>query len=334
MRDSTSQTSSQTLEVTAWTPLKQWLIHNVLPIAIGACVCALFVSHDDVGWVKNIIFLPFCVTIFFLVHSFCVGLYILQICSLRHNMRKPDPATASPDEVENQKVAEQMIDNLRKENPSLSEEAWDEAVERLNLKKIDPSLPMEAQNELVFKEYLKNLKVIIENRAQSGCLRLPPKFEAWVSKNFWRTYFSIRIELLDEWTMKFLEYDIRNKNNSMESFERFEKIMDKFDFEKVVDFFAFKKFIISDAITLLWIFASIGDVYVFFKYLKETMADGPFFLSLMLSLLVVRIIFEYTVVLFSIANLTREVRDELRISNAKKIEEKKGDEGKEAGAAG
>ena len=93
-----------------------------------------------------------------------------------------------------------------------------------------------------------------------------------------------------------------------------------------MDFFAFKKFIISDLITLLWIFASIGDVYAFFKYLKDTMSDGPFFLLLMLSLLVVRIVFEYTVVLFSIADLAREVRDELRASNAKKADEMKGDE--------
>ena len=185
---------------------------------------------------------------------------------------------------------------------------------------------MEAQNELVFKEYLKKLKASIENRAQSGCLRLPPKFEAWVSRNFWRKYFLIRPELLDEWTMRFLEYDVRNKNNNMESIERFEKIMSKFDFEKVVDFLAFKKFVISDAITILWIFASIGDVYAFFKYLKDTMADGPFFFLLMLSLFVVRIIFEYSAVLFSIADLAREVRDELRISNAKKADEKKGGE--------
>jgi hypothetical protein len=132
--------------------------------------------------------------------------------------------------------------------------------------------------------------------------------------------------LLNEWTRKYLELDIRGgkKNSDIESIERFEKFMDKFDLDKIGDFFTFKKFLISDMITLLWILASVGDVYVFFKFIKDTMKDGPFFVLLILSLLGVRIVCEYTVVLFSIADLTREVRDELRKSNAKNAEEEKG----------
>ena len=326
MSDTTSQTPSQSSEVTAWTPLKQWLIHDMLPFAICVVVCVFFVSHDDEEWVKRIIFLPLFGSLFLALRAFIKGLYVIQICSFRRNMRKPDPNTATEDEIRAQKAAEEMIEKFRKEAPSLSERALDEAGEKIGLKKIDPSLPMEVQNELVFKEYLNYLDVIIENRAKSGVVRFPPKVEVWISRKFWRTYFSIPPELLNEWTRKYLELDIRGgkKNSDIESIERFEKFMDKFDLDKIGDFFTFKKFLISDMITLLWILASVGDVYVFFKFIKDTMKDGPFFVLLILSLLGVRIVCEYTVVLFSIADLTREVRDELRKSNAKNAEEEKG----------
>ena len=312
--------------MTAWTPLKQWLIHDVLPFVIGVVGCVLVLSYDDVGWVRSISFLPFVASLVLWGIAFVKGIFILPICLIRRNMRKPDPNTATEDEIRRQKVAEELIEKLKKEDPSLSERALDDAGKKIGLKKIAPSLPMEVQNELVFREYLSNLDVIIENRAKAGALRLPPKVEVWISRKFWRTYFSISPELLKEWTKKYLELDIRcgTKNIDIESIERFETVMDKFNFDKIVDFFTFKKFIISDLITWLWIFASVGDVYAFFKYLKDTMADGPFFVLLVLSLLAIRIVCEYTVVLFSIADLTREVRDELRASNVKKSDEKKG----------
>ena len=282
MSDSTSQTTSQTNALTAWTPVKKWLICDLLPFAacsiVAFLLCKLLNEVDSMGtthtvlhWViaPLIILLP---VLFFrgVIHAYIIGV----ACRARRA--------------------------IRESNPSLTLEEQNEATYVSEIKK-----DIEAQ-----KEALKG--------ASGPMAVFAMLLGVYMSRNFWRRYFSIRPELVSEWTMKRLE---TMEGANINVFEKLDAYMDKLDFGKIGDFLTFKKFIISDLITWMWIIASIGDVYAFFKYLKNVMEEGPFVVLLLLSLLVIRIVCEYTVVLFSIANLTREVRDELRISNAKKANE-------------
>lgn len=261
-------------KVTAWTPWKQWLIHDILSVIIFLGVTVLLIrlqTHQNV-----VTGLFFTATMFLCFRAVLHVLGILSVCTARRA--------------------------IRNENPSLSVQEQNEAMFLSNMEKSIKTR----------REEVKDKKFLYSDVLLYSCMFILP------SRHFWRTYFSIRRELVDEWTEKLLEL---MGGSNINNFGKFEEYMDKLNFGKIGDFFAFKKFVISDLIMWLWILASAGDIYAFFKYLKVTMEEGPFVLLLLLSLLAIRIICEYTVVLFSIADLTREVRDELRASNAKKAAE-------------
>ena len=282
MSDSTSQTTSKNTALTAWTPVKKWLICDLLPFAAcGTLAFLLCKLQDEVDFmgathtVLHCVIVPFIILSSGLFFRGVIHAYIIEVaCRARRA--------------------------IREKNPSLSLEEQNEATYVSEIKK-----DIEAH-----KEALKG--------SSAPVTLFATLLGAYMSRNFWRRYFSVRPELVNEWTMKRLE---TMEGANINIFEKLDAYMDKLDFGKVGDFLTFKRFIISDLITWLWILASIGDVYAFFKYLKDVMEEGPFVVLLLLSLLVIRIVCEYTVVLFGIANLTREVRDELRISNAKKADE-------------
>ena len=96
--------------------------------------------------------------------------------------------------------------------------------------------------------------------------------------------------------------------------------MNSVEFKSVMDFITFRRFFVSGMIMWMWILASAIDIYVFFKYLSD-MKESAFIVLLVLSLIAIRVACEYTVILFSIADLTRDVRDEMRKSNALKMKE-------------
>lgn len=191
---------------------------------------------------------------------------------------------------------------------------------RTVMKKADQSWLMKAEE--LFKKDLQWFDGEGANLHPAYC-----KFAVYLQCKLWKKYFMVEPKLVDKWLKEYVESTDGKmvRRVDMKSIKVFENIMEKLEFQKIADYFSFKRFIISDLVTLLWLGASIVDIYVFITYLQG-LDKQVFSILLVLSLVAIRIIAEYTVVLFSIADLTREVRDELRRNNALRKDEKIDDE--------
>lgn len=208
---------------------------------------------------------------------------------------------------------------------------------RSAISKEQPSMSISELNETAYRNFtefcVESQKKLKAMRSGEGSCDGPEKvntlslmFDLFLIRSvkggLMKRYFSIRPEVVTECSEKELEAKYPNgvEIKSSETFEKVRAYMNSVEFKNVMDFITFRKFFVSGMIMWMWILASAIDIYVFFKYLSD-MKESAFIVLLVLSLIAIRVACEYTVILFSIADLTRDVRDEMRKSNALKMKE-------------
>jgi len=175
-------------------------------------------------------------------------------------------------------------------------------------------------NKNVFSTVLKNRKPMT---AGDPAASVPGALESlWLRwRGRWiRHVFSVSPHFLEESIStylkeKFPEQAPLPKTGKPEDVKTSAQPTAESEFTSFLDYLALKKFILSDILPGLWLLLSIGDVYILIKLYGNVLSEGWLIGLIIASLIVIRIVSEYTAVLFSIATLAREIRNELRVAN-------------------
>lgn len=272
---------------TLGTPWKRLLFCSVLPFLVFLMLFVLICRNVDSHNHPFCFFIAVIINALLFIRMLCQVVFVCLVCARRYAIRKKHPSMSllELNEAAYRKYVEDSIAMQRKTNAWSSSGGTCDGPEKVN-------------------NYLW------------AYWRLIDRF----GYGFYKKYFSIRQEVLEECSKKELEARYPN-GVEITSFDIFEKVsvyMNSVEFKNVMDFITFRKFFVSGMIMWMWILASAIDIYVFFKYLSD-MKESAFIVLLLLSLIAIRVACEYTIVLFSIADLTREVRDEMHKSNALKM---------------